>query len=200
MRGRRPSDLSIRHALDTLDGVVADPGPWVRLLAAEAAVGAWRLSSLQSLDGRPFEARIAWSAGHASGQEARISVARGTSVSVFARSVTVDVRHASTSPNRVFVAIADGQVGAVNHLEARFSGADAGLDVEIPPFATHVRLELADPTALPAARVDLYDGQGVLRSRTNGDAQPSPGIALGEAERMNVTATGNGRLVFRLAL
>ena len=56
----------------------------VDLLSAEACQGTWRIVEVVSASGGPFELRLAWSAGDGAGQEAKMTVARGTRFSIFA--------------------------------------------------------------------------------------------------------------------
>jgi len=173
------------------------------LLDTEARRGAWRIVELYSTTGAPFEVELAWSSGSGAGASARLTVARAARVSIFARSLLVRAANLSSAENRVGVNVADGHAVTRNVLEQRGSLEDnAAVELPVPAFATGVRLELADPSLLPTASVRIYDGEEVLRSSTAGDEQPSSGVPLGCAGKLEVQATSATafRAVFFLSL
>ena len=173
------------------------------LLDTEARRGAWRIVELYSGSGAPFEVELAWSSGSGAGASARLTVARATRVSVFARSLMVRAANLSSEENRVGVNVADGHAVTRNVLEQRGSlEENSATELPVPAFATGVRLELADPSLLPAASVRIYDGEEVLRSSTTGDEQPSSGVPLGCTGKLEVLANSATafRAVFFLSL
>ena len=186
-------------ALAALDGSPA----YQDLLDTEARRGAWRIIELFSKTGAPFEVELAWSAGSGAGASVKLTVARAARVSVFARSLLVRAANLSSAENRVGVNVADGHAVTRNVLEVRGALVEnATKELPVPAFATGVRLELADASLLPAASVRISDGEGTLRSVTTGDEQPSSGVPLGSAGKVEVLATGATayRAVFFLSL
>ncbi len=200
----RPDATSLTTRSDgkTLAAMVEAP-KLVDLLDTEARAGAWRIVELFSVSGAPFEVELAWSSGSGAGAKARLTVARATRVSVFARSLRVRAANLSAEENRVGVTVADGHAVTRNVLEVRGALVEnAPQALSVPAFATGVRLELADVALLPGATVLVYDGQGTLRSSTTGDEQPSAGVPLGGAGKLEMNAAGGAayRAIFHLAL
>jgi hypothetical protein len=173
------------------------------LLDTEARHGAWRIVELFSVDGAPFEVELSWSSGSGAGASARLTVARAGRISVFARALRVRAANLSSSENRVGVTVADGHAVTRNVLEVTGQlGDNASEKLTLPPFASAVCLELADAVLLPGAEIRVYDGQGTLRSTTTGDEQPSTGVPLGGASKVEVSS-GSAcayRALFHLAL
>ncbi len=196
------TDLTTRSDFETL-AAMGEALELQDLLDTEARAGAWRIVELFSGDGAPFQAELSWSSGSGAGAAARLTVARAARVAVFARALRVRVGNLSGSTNRVGVTVADGHAVTRNVLELRGQLAEnAAQAIPIPPFAQTVHLELSDAALLPGAQVRVYDGQGTLRSTTAGDAQPSGGVPIGGASKLEVLAAGASayRVLFDLAL
>ena len=173
------------------------------LLDTEARQGAWRIVELFSVDGAPFEVELQWSSGSGAGASVRLTLARAGRVSVFARALRVRAANLSSEDNRVGVTVADGQAVTRNVLER--SGdlvENAVQQLSVPPFAQGLCLELADASLLSGAEIRVYDGQGTLRSTTVGDQQPSAGVPLGGAGKLEILAAGATayRVLFLLSL
>lgn len=190
----RPTELSARANRIEL----AAPSDWTELLAAEADAAAPRILTIQATG--TIAVKVVWSAGKGF-HTVSFSLARGTRLAVWARTLRVEVGNLSTSASvHVSVTVADGWETHRNQLMVPFGSDQAAQDATIPDFARTVRLELADPAQLGSAYVDLFDAGGTLRSRTLGNAQPAQGIALAGAASMQVLAPSDGRLIFDLCL
>ena len=157
-----------------------------------------------SRSGLPFEVELGWSAGGGSGAGATVTVARSARICVFARSLRVRAGNLADATNRVGITVADAYAVTENQWEHTATSPDQGvqLDVPVPPFARFVRVELADPSGLPATTLRVYDGLGTLRATVAGDKQPPAGVPVGGARRFSVTSgsVGAWRAVFTLSL
>lgn len=180
---------------------------FVDLLRGESGCGAWRIVEAYSASGGPFELYAAWSGGDGMGQEAKITVPRATRFSVFASSLSLRVANLSGSENRVGCNVADGYCVSANQYEVRGTGLQlaavlASLPLTVPPFATHFRVDCADDTQLPSLGIKVYDGVGNVTVDLTGDKQPSPGVPLGAAGRVEVAAPDGLRFrgVFLLSI
>jgi hypothetical protein len=173
------------------------------LLDTEAREGAWRLVEVFSQAGAPFEVELTWSSGSGAGASVRFTASRASRISVFARTLRARVGNLSSEENRVGITAADGHAVTRNVLEVTGSLLEnAALEIPIPAFATGLRLELADASLLPGATIQVTDGQGVLRSSTAGDLQPSGGVHLGGAGKVEILAGSatHFRVLFLLSL
>jgi len=175
----------------------------VDLLRAEACGGAWRIVEAYSASGGPFELHASWSGGDGMGQEAKITVPRATRVAIFASSLSLRVANLSGAENRVGCNVADGYCVSANQYEVRGLG-DQNLPgtLAIPPFATHFRVDCSDDTQLPALGIKVYDGVGNVTVDLLGDQQPSPGVPLGAAGKVEVAVPSGLRFrgVFLLSI
>lgn len=175
----------------------------VEILSAEACAGAWRIVEGVSGSGGPFELAVSWSSGDGAGQEAKITVARGTRFSIFASSLKVRAANLSSRENRVIVMVSEGYCVSENHYEVRGEGgANEAVPIEIPPFARSVRLDTSPASALVGSTLYLNDGLGTTRAEVPGDAQPSGGLPIAGAGALLVsvpTAT-HYRVTFTLSL
>jgi len=173
------------------------------LLNAESGKDAWRIIEIFSLSAAPFEVRLVWSSGGGSGANAKITVSRASRICVFARGLRIRVANLSNVENRVGVTVADGHTRTRNQWEVRGTVTeDTAEGIEIPPFAERLRLDLSDPTTITSAEIEVYDGQDILRSRTIASAQPSDGLPVGGAGKVEVTIPSSidYRVVFTLSL
>jgi hypothetical protein len=106
--------------------------------------------------------------------------------------------------NRVGVTVADGFAPTRNQWEVRGTvGEGSPLDTVVPPFAEHVRVDVAQLGVVPNTTLQLFDALGDLRSTTAAGAQPSPGVPVGGTAKLRVASTGQptrARAVFLLSL
>jgi hypothetical protein len=174
----------------------------VDTLVAEASLGAWRIVEAVSGNAGPFELAVSWSSGDGAGQEARVTVARGTRFSLYAASLKIRAANLSSRDNRVTVMVSDGYCVSDNVWERDLEGTGEAMSVELPPFARAVRLDTGSADALPACRLRLLDGLGVARAEVRGDGQPPGGLLLGGAGALRVTVPSKVpfRLTFTLSL
>ena len=174
-----------------------------KLLDAESELDTWRIVEVFSLTPAPFEIELAWAAGAGSGAFAKITVARSARVCVFARALKIRAGNLADKTNRVCVTVADGRTTTTNQWEVTGNANEQQPEnIEIPPFAKRLRLEMADPTQLPGSDIKVYDGLGTLRGKVAGNAQPGSGVPVGGAGKVEVTTTGASdyRVVYTLAL
>lgn len=176
-----------------------------RVMAPEAKESAWRLVELFSVDSRPFEAKLTWTGAHSASQHCSLTVTRGARICVWARSLTVDLANLSGSINKVAIAIGDTQAftPSRNRYEVRGTlSTSVARVVSIPPWAASLRVDISNPTASGNFTVRLFDGNGNLISATTGNAQPGEGVALGSAEKVELTSTvvAEYRAVFTLTV
>ena len=172
-------------------------------LVAEASLGTWRIIEAVSGTGAPFELQIGWSSGDGAGQEARMTVARGTRFSIFAATLKLRAANLSGRDNRVIVMASEGYCVSENHYEVRGEGDAAGpSEVTIPPFARAVRLDTSPASGLIASVLSLQDGLGVTRAEVMGDDQPAGGLPLAGAGALfvQVPVNHNYRVTFTLSL
>jgi len=167
---------------------VAGTGPAHSLLRMEDDEGQWRLVELFSLSGAPFDVQLSWSAGSGSGSQAWLSVGRASRVSVFARSLAVEVRNRSGRENRVGATVSDGFIATENVLEVVGEAAPGqAVRLELPPFARRLWLSAGEAGHLEAGQVSLYDGQGVRRAVVSASELPASGLVLGAAEGLELS-------------
>lgn len=185
---------------------VAGPVPArpVELLTSEAELDTWRIVEVFSRTGLPFEVDLSWSSGSGSGASAQVTVARSTRICVLARSLKIQATNLGTVLNRVGVTVADGFAPTRNQWEVRGTvGEGSPLNTAIPPFAEHVRVDVAQLGVVPNTTLQLFDALGDLRSTTAAGAQPSPGVPVGGTAKLRVASTGQptrARAVFLLSL
>jgi hypothetical protein len=174
---------------------------FVDLLRAEAGAGAWRIIEAYAEKG-PFELDASWSGGEGRGQEVKITVPRATRFAVFASSLTLKAANLASVENRVGCNVSEGYCVSANQFEVRGTGTEGEIPVAIPPFATHARLEVADPAQLANSLLSVLDGVGVLRSKIAASNQPFEGLPLAGAGSLKllVPATLRFRTVFSLSI
>lgn len=197
-----PTRLSRRSHLEPLPAY-AGTTKFVDLIRAEACQGAWRIVEVVSGSGGPFEVRASWSAGDGAGQEAKLTVARGTRFSVFASSVTLRVANLSSRENRVSCMVSEGYCVSENHYEVRGEGGSTDpISIEIPPLARTVRVDTSPSTGLVGTTLTVFDGTGTARAEVQGDEQPAGGLPLAGAGSLTVQAPANHtfRVTFSLSL
>lgn len=175
----------------------------IDLLRPSFGTSDWRLLEAQSLDSLPFELCATWAQGSASGANARISVATGARLCLMASELHLSALNRAPLPNRVLVHIASAFAPTRNVLDVSgrtLAGVPVG--VPIPPFATHVRLDLASLEALLDTRLTFYDGSRELRLTLPATAQPAEGIPLGSFRFIEVTCplATSMRALFTLSL
>ena len=173
-----PTRLSRRAHQDTLK-VYTGTTKLVDHLVAEACAGAWRIVEVVSGSGGPFELVVAWSSGDGAGQEAKMTVARGTRFCIFASSLKVRAANLSSRENRVSCMVSEGYCVSENHFEVRGEGgSNEPVPIEIPPFARSVRLDTSPASGLMSSTLYVNDGLGTTRAEVLGDEQPSGGLPL----------------------
>ena len=91
---RTRTDLSVRADRIALAG--AREPVWKDVLYSEADTDAWRIVEVSSLEGKPFDIELIWSAANGSGANALITVPHASRICVFARTVQVRVRAGET--------------------------------------------------------------------------------------------------------
>ena len=185
-----------------------------RLLSGQSGCGPgkggrWRVIELVSNAGRPFEAHLSWTAGNGGNLKAQITVARGTRIGLYARSVDVRVANLSKLENKVTGIVADSAsfVQTRNQYELRgqnLSDNPYVQDLEIPPFATHLSVHTTDSVPdLAGWTLSTFDGQDTIRSAITLAQQPDGGIEVGGAGRITLSTSGEvatWRAVFTLSL
>jgi hypothetical protein len=161
-----------------------------------AQEGDWRLIMVDAT--QPAELSLRWRGGGVT-QAARVTVARGARICVYAISLEMTAHNLNPSEaSEVKVGIADTQEHTCNVCEV--VGEAGTVNVPLPSHAYRVRLELSDPSLLSLAMLDVKDGGGTLRSRTPGEHQPDVGVLLGGASQVIVTSGCTWRLIFTLTL
>ena len=188
-----PCELTRRDALEALPARVNGTAlKFVRVLAPEAKESAWRLVEFFSVDLRPFEVRLSWTGAHSASQYAQLTITRGTRICVWARSLVIDIANLSGSINKVSVSIGDTQAftPSRNRYELRGTlSTSVARSLSIPPWATSLRVDTSNPTAMPNFTIRLIDGNSNLMAALLGNAQPGEGVPLGGAERVELTST-----------
>ena len=175
----------------------------VDTLIAEACAGTWRIVEVVSGSGGPFELVVGWSSGDGAGQEAKMTVARGTRFCIFAASLKVRVANLSSRDNRVTVMVSEGYCVSENHYEVRGEGgSNEPVPIEIPPFARSVRLDASPTSGLIGSTLYVNDGLGTTRAEIQGDEQPAGGLPLAGAGALlvDVPAGVSYRVTFTLSL
>ena len=171
--------------------------------------GRWRVIELVSTAGRPFEAHLSWTAGNGGNLKAKVTVARGTRIGLFARSVDVRVANLSSEDNKVTGIVADSSsfVQTYNQYELRgLNDTDNpySAELEIPPFASRLSVYTTDSVSdLANWYINVFDGQDTLRTFLSLDQQPDGGVEVGGAGRMALYTNGEvaaWRAVFTLSL
>ncbi|MCP4810540.1 MAG: hypothetical protein GY884_34845 [Proteobacteria bacterium] len=191
--------LSVRSTSLALPG----GGSLVELLRGEDRRSAWRVVDLYG--DAPFEARLRWTAAAGLGPEVLLTVARGTRICVFARSVSVEARSLIAGEVAAGVNIGDSSDATPtrNVLEV-FGQLAEELDsvqpvtTPVASFAQTVRIDGQEPSLVLEL---LTSGGGVLAKAGLAD-QPPQGLPLGSASRVRVSAevAAPFRLVFGLAI
>lgn len=174
--------LSKTSEAKTLDALGSSGLLKISLIRGEAGQAAWRLVEAVSESKHPFELHLEWSSGNGGLRSAKLTASTACRVCVFARTVNVSAVNLTNKENRVAVAIADALLPTQNQYEYR--GATVQLtdvDLEIPPFATHLHVELVDPTHLSDLTIRICDGTHTLCGVTVGDQQPDRGVPVGGA-------------------
>lgn len=200
MFGRR--DLSTRA--DRVVLPASQDASWFDVLYSEGNDDQWRIVELSSLNGRPFDAEIHWSAANGAGAKALVTVSHAGRVSVFARTVKVRIRNLFAMKNAVGVTIADGFAETRNQYEVRGSAKQGHpFAIRVPPFARTARFEVLEPDDA-SATAWVVDGDGRRVSTTRLSDQPPEGLAVGGASELWFwTDQPNGqrfRCVFHLNL
>ena len=197
-----PTRLSRRSHQETLKAYTGTT-KLVDHLVAEACAGAWRIVEVVSGSGGPFELVVAWSSGDGAGQEAKMTVARGTRFCVFASSLKVRAGNLSSRENRVSCMVSEGYCVSENHYEVRGEGgSNEAVPIEIPPFARSVRLDTSPASGLVSSTLYVNDGLGTTRAEVVGDEQPAGGLPLAGAGALlvDVPAGTSYRVTFTLSL
>jgi hypothetical protein len=171
------------------------------LLRGEASCDTWRI--VEVFGALPFDLELAWSSGSGSGASAKITVARATRVSLFARSLQLVALNLADKLNRVGVTVADGFATTRNRWEyrSRHLVSQTSL-IPIPPFADTVQVSLADPVLWLMSTLYVHDGLNQLRAGYPIDFQLDDGIPIGGATAIELVAPADVdyRAVFHLSL
>lgn len=177
---------------------VIPPGPggeWIEVLGGEDSCAAPRIVLIAS--SAPLRCRVGWSAG-AADHAVELSLARGSKLGLWARSIRVWARHPGGN-NDVLVrsSIADGWESTRNAIH---EAVELGTSTwEVPEWAQRVRLDLAVRAELVNSTITLRDGAGADRAQVLGSEQPDAGLDLAGIDQVIVNATAAGRLLFHLA-
>ena len=178
-------------------------GSLVELLRGEDRRSAWRVVDLYG--DAPFEARLRWTAAAGLGPEVLLTVARGTRICVFARSVSIEARSLVEQPVAAGVNIGDSSDATPTRNVLEVSGqlveeleAVQPVTVPVASFAQTVRLDGEEPSLVLEL---LTAADDALAKGTLAD-QPPEGLPLGSADKVRVSAQAATpfRLVFGLAL
>ena len=193
--------------------VAGDAGAEGEVLTAQSEGGGdgdWRIIDLWSDEASPWEARLVWSGGGGAQRTAWLDVPKCTRVCVHATMLQIFGSNLSTSSDiAARAAIADGQCDTENQWTVRGSsaqligGGGGNVDVTPPPWARFVRLELSDSTLAASSFVELLDINATTRARYAINAQPQPGVPLGDAATVRCvlpSGTFAYRVVFLLHL
>jgi hypothetical protein len=199
---RTRTDLSVRADRVKLPGA-RDP-VWKDVLYSEADVDAWRIVEVSSLDGKPFDIELIWSAANGSGANAFVTVPHATRICVFARTVQVRVKNLDRGENAVGVTVADGYAETRNQFEVRVDrmieaeeapepnvhrpriGPDEypmPTRIHIPPFAQRAWVEPSQEGV--EGFIMTIDGDNRKRGVTRLDKQPDDGILVGGAKAID---------------
>ena len=185
-----------------------------RLLSGQSGCGPgqggkWRVIELVSSSGRPFEAHLSWTVGNGSNLKAMVTVARGSRIGLFARSVDVRAANLSSAENKVTAIVADSASFVQTHNQYELRGLNDNdmpysAELTIPPFATRLSVYTTDSTSdLAGWYISVFDGQDTLRTFLSLDQQPDGGVEVGGAGRMTLFTSGEvaaWRAVFTLSL
>lgn len=204
---RTRTDLSVRAERIALPGT-REP-VWRDILYSEAETDAWRIVEVSSLEGKPFDIELLWSAANGSGAKALITVPHASRICVFARSVQVRVKNLDREANAVGVTVADGYAETRNQYEVRvdsFQEAEQETEpnaiptrVLIPPFAQRAWVECAEPDV--EGYIWTIDGDGRKRGVTRFEKQPDDGVLVGGAKALDLWLGSNAfRVVFSLGI
>ena len=176
------------------------PGAETQILGSEDLNGAaHRLIEVGSPSAKPFNLLVEWSAAGGPSPRARVSVASGTRLCVYARSVRLFGSNMFNAANDVTAIVSDGgPIPTKNTYQIEFEGAVVNSDLEIAAFANRIRLE---PAAMAAvATLDFYNGNGTLIATWPWASIPSDGVPLGATDIVRVNSTTACRVVYDLAL
>lgn len=195
------TDLSLRAERKLLQPASAEH--FTELLTTEGDSDAWRIVEASSVNGRPFDLELTWSAANGSGSKARISVAHAARICLFARTIRVRACNQSSVGNAVGVTIADGYADTRNQLEVRspplqLGGQRAPTQIRIPAFARTAWVEAAEPDV--DGLIQTYDGTGHLRGSTPLSKQPPKGVPVGGAGVLVIDIAVPFRVVFSLGI
>ena len=203
---RSRTELSVRADRVKLAG--AREPVWKDVLYSESDTDAWRIVEVSSLEGKPFDIELLWSAANGSGASAFITVPHSTRICVFARAVQVRVKNLDREENAVGVTIADGYAETRNQYEVRVNVIQAEEEPEpdimptrvlIPPFAQRVWVEAAEPGV--EGLIWTIDGDGRKRGVTRFEKQPGDGILVGGAKAIDCwLGPYDFRVVFSLGI
>ena len=178
-------------------------GSLVELLRGEDRGSAWRVVDLYG--DAPFEAKLRWTAAAGLGPEVLLTVARGTRICVFARSVSVEARSLVERDVAAGVNIGDSSDATPTRNVLEVFGQlveelDAVQPVTVPvaSFAQTVRLDGEEPSLV----LELLNAGGDVLAKATLAGQPPQGLPLGSAAdvRVNAESASPFRLVFGLAL
>ena len=182
---------------------ILQDGSWCPLLTVQLRQDGWRIVEVFSADGHPFEVALQWSSAGATGAQVEVTVATGTRICVFARTLILRARNLATVPHTVVSTVSDGFAMTENCLELR--GQTVSLQrvpIGIPSFARRVRVELGTWNGATGARYQLVDGGGRISSSISVRTQPQEGVWVGGAERLELwtPVASEYRVLFTLCL
>ena len=196
------TDLPVRAQSKVLCPRTDTSVPMSHLLDVGARAGTWRIIELFSRSGTPFEADVAWSAGAGVGSHAAITVAHAARLCVFARGLQVRVKNLGSTKNSVGVTVADGFSPTRNQYEVCGLSERRPVQMAIPPFADHFRVDLDDRRGLRRVQIRVRDGADQIYSHWIGLNQPDSGIPVGGAGSLELLLppAHRYRVVFTLTL
>ena len=196
------TDLSQTSALLTLDAWDgSDETLGLKpLMSVSAGSPTWRIVEIASRTPAPFEVHLSWGAAGAAVAAAKVTVSRCTRIGVYARSLSLSAGNLHSTANTIVVAVADSASFVQTRNQYEYRGTienDGTTSLDIPPFASHVRLDCHDPAELANMRLRLVDGQGTTRLYLPADQLPQDGVPVGSAHKVQVTHVTAGAVFWR---
>lgn len=162
----------------------------------------WKVVSLSSTRGKPFEAILSWSSGEQ--DTAHLTITSAARVCLLAR--TIDISAKSLGGLVVVACL-------VKRCEAWFesrtiyeavgeSDGENPLVVPVVEWCSHAHISVADRRLLSDTVIDLLDADGNIMSQFGGSVLPPLGIPLGSARELRITTetATKVRVVFPILL
>lgn len=160
---------------------------------------AGRVLQIGSQQARAFDARLEWTADGGVSAAALISVAAGTSVGVFARTLQVGVRNLDTANTNIVTGVlSDGFVRGCNVYQVWYPSAPTAASLNIPAWARSVTLQASNASA--TGSVSFLTAGGTTMGIVDLAAMPSDGAIIGGASTIEVTCSHPCRVVYHLTI